>query len=301
MSILVATDMSAGSQNALRAAAAHARATDSRLTVLHCLDALAEGMTLKEFVRRSGHIVANAERHALAELETSFFAAVPPPERPRRVDFRVEIAFAAEGIEEVLTEEDFTLVVLGPTGAGRLTGMLFGSTAEEVVRSADVPVLVVPPDAHLGPIDAILAPVDLSAAGRPALHRAAELARLHHAHLDIVHHYVIPYGGVLRPDVEPEPGLVANIEADRRRQLDDFVAEVDLSGVDYELTLWKSSVTHTSAAEIIVERARDDRTDLVVMGTHGRRGMRRLFLGSTAFKVLRHAPCQVMVVRGDGQ
>lgn len=297
MSVLVATDLSSGSENALRAGAVQARESDSHLTVLHCLEAAAEGVALKDFVSHSEEILVAAQREALEELENAYFEAVPAELRPREVDFRVELKFAGVGVLEAVSAEIFDVVVLGPTGAGTLSGMLFGSTAEEVVRESTVPVLVVPPDARADAIDTIVAPVDLSECSRASLERAVALARAHDARLNVVHHYVVPYGGLLRLDAEPAPEQLERLEAEHRQALEAFVADVDLSGVDCRLKLWKSSVTNSSAAESIVEIARDEQADLIVMGTHGRRGFKRLFLGSTAFKVLRHAPCQVMVVR----
>ncbi|QDG52406.1 universal stress protein [Persicimonas caeni] len=299
MSVLVATDLSSGSENALRAASLHARRSDSKLVVLHCLEAAAEGVALKDFVSHSEEILASAKRDALVELERTYQDAVAEELRPSEVDFGVELKFAGVGVLEALSAESFELVVLGPTGAGTLSGMLFGSTAEEVVRESTVPVLVVPPDAHTEAIGSIVAPVDLSECSRASLRHAVELAQLHDARLDIVHHYVAPYGGLLKLDSEPAPESLERLEAERREALEAFVAEVDLSGVDHRLKLWRSSVTNSSPAESIVEVARDDEADLIVMGTHGRRGFKRLFLGSTAFKVLRHAPCQVMVVRAQ--
>jgi nucleotide-binding universal stress UspA family protein len=297
MSVLVATDLSSGSENALRAAALHAYESDSKLTILHCLEAAAEGVALKDFVSNSEKILRNAEREARGNLEEAYNKTVPAKWRPDEVDFRVELKFAAVGILETLGSEDFELVVLGPTGAGTVSSMLFGSTAEEVVREANVPVLVVPTDIKVGAVESIVAPVDLSECSRASLAHAVRLARIHQAKLDIVHHYSVPYGGLLRTDAGTAPGDLAELEADRRQALEAFVSDVDLEGVTYQLKAWKSSVTSSGPAETIVEIARDDQADLIVMGTHGRRGFKRLFLGSTAFKVLRHAPCQVLVVR----
>jgi nucleotide-binding universal stress UspA family protein len=51
-------------------------------------------------------------------------------------------------------------------------------------------------------------------------------------------------------------------------------------------------------ADVIAETARDVGADLIVMGTHGRTGFSRLVMGSVAEKVLRHAPCPVLTIRG---
>jgi nucleotide-binding universal stress UspA family protein len=52
------------------------------------------------------------------------------------------------------------------------------------------------------------------------------------------------------------------------------------------------------AAAEIVRAARETKSDVIVLGTHGRRGFRRLVLGSVAEKVLRLAPCPVVTVKG---
>jgi nucleotide-binding universal stress UspA family protein len=53
------------------------------------------------------------------------------------------------------------------------------------------------------------------------------------------------------------------------------------------------------AADLIVEQAKQWKADLIVMGTHGRRGLRRLALGSDAELVVRFAPVPVLLIRGD--
>jgi hypothetical protein len=59
-----------------------------------------------------------------------------------------------------------------------------------------------------------------------------------------------------------------------------------------------SHVLHTGVPdEEIVELARTSHADLIVLGTHGRTGLARLLMGSTAERVVRHACCPVMVVR----
>jgi nucleotide-binding universal stress UspA family protein len=56
-----------------------------------------------------------------------------------------------------------------------------------------------------------------------------------------------------------------------------------------------------SAADLIVQQATNWHADLIVMGTHGRRGLRRLALGSDAEEVVRASPVPVLLVRGEGE
>lgn len=59
-------------------------------------------------------------------------------------------------------------------------------------------------------------------------------------------------------------------------------------------------VVRSDARAAIVEVARDERADLVVVGSHGRSGLKRVLLGSVAEYVVTHAPCDVLVVKGRG-
>ena len=54
-------------------------------------------------------------------------------------------------------------------------------------------------------------------------------------------------------------------------------------------------------SELIVQQAKDEHCDLIILGTHGRRGIDRLLLGSDAEQVARIAPVPVMLVRTDGK
>jgi nucleotide-binding universal stress UspA family protein len=58
-------------------------------------------------------------------------------------------------------------------------------------------------------------------------------------------------------------------------------------------------VVHGDPRHVLVETARDERVDLVVVGSHGHSGIRRLVLGSVAAYVVQHAPCDVLVVKRD--
>ena len=60
---------------------------------------------------------------------------------------------------------------------------------------------------------------------------------------------------------------------------------------------WEAEVASGPAAETIVQIAQERAADLIVMGTHGRTGLRHLLLGSVAEKVVRLAPCPVLTVR----
>ena len=144
----------------------------------------------------------------------------------------------------------------------------------------------------------ILVAVDGSAASNKGLTEALRLAKAEGARLCILHvvnDYVVmaSMGGVAPPrDLGPalrESGerilARANALAAKQRLKSMVVLREVLSG---------------PAADSIVREAKKQRADLIVLGTHGRRGLRRLVLGSDAEQVIRIAPVPVLLVRAKG-
>jgi nucleotide-binding universal stress UspA family protein len=87
--------------------------------------------------------------------------------------------------------------------------------------------------------------------------------------------------------------VMEDLEASARRQLEAAVRDDDRR----ELGARPVLLTATSAAAAIVTYARDERVDLIIMGTHGRGALSQLLMGSVAEKVVRTAPCPVLTVR----
>jgi nucleotide-binding universal stress UspA family protein len=141
----------------------------------------------------------------------------------------------------------------------------------------------------------ILHASDFSPASRPAFRRALDLARANRATLTLVHVYsmVIPMmgegyvGGAQLYD-----RMFADIEKDAQRRLGRLVTEARKKGVRA-----KGLVLEGIPHDRILRAARSTRADLIVLGTHGRTGLGRLFLGSVAARVVTLAPCPVLTVR----
>jgi nucleotide-binding universal stress UspA family protein len=152
----------------------------------------------------------------------------------------------------------------------------------------------------------IVAGIDYSKTGDLALIKAFELAtEKHAAEVHIV--YVLQMFGALTPfelgvgTGGPDPALIAQASEQLRRyadtKLQEFKASSSGSGNG---KLFERAVSHLrleSPAHEIAQLASDLEADLVVVGTHGRRGASRLLLGSVAEGVVRLAPCAVLVVR----
>jgi nucleotide-binding universal stress UspA family protein len=141
----------------------------------------------------------------------------------------------------------------------------------------------------------ILHPSDFSTASNAAFKKAIEMAKASRAELLIVHviNPIIPVSGEGYVSPKMYEDLAASTRAWARKQLDRLLAKARKSGVRS-----KGVLAEGAAHEQIARIAKTKRADLVVMGTHGRSGFAKLFLGSVAGRVITAAPCPVLTVKG---
>jgi nucleotide-binding universal stress UspA family protein len=141
----------------------------------------------------------------------------------------------------------------------------------------------------------ILVATDFSAASRMALRRAMEMALANKAELWIVHVASPPWpmspDGYVLPRIYDEVELA--VRADAQKRLGAILARARKSGIRGRALLLRG-VAH----EAIVKAARAHRADMIVLGTHGRTGVARFFVGSVAARVVAAASCPVLTVRG---
>ena len=141
----------------------------------------------------------------------------------------------------------------------------------------------------------VLCPVDFSEPSTRALEYAAALARWYDAELTVMHAAGVPVGvpvAVQSGPVVPEPsGLAMARRLELRATLGRFVAPVTNGQLKLDL-----QVRDGYPVDEIADLAQQAKPSLIVMGTHGRRGLQRFVLGSVAEKVIRVAPCPVMIV-----
>lgn len=141
----------------------------------------------------------------------------------------------------------------------------------------------------------ILYATDFSAPSRRAFATALALAKANRAELTVAHVLVPPMPPIGDMYAAVPPRVYEDLAADTRRraqaEMTRLVAKAKTAKVRVRGVLL-DGIPH----EQIVRRAR--RADLVVIGTHGRTGLPRLFLGSVAARVVALAPCPVLTVRG---
>ena len=142
----------------------------------------------------------------------------------------------------------------------------------------------------------ILHPSDFSKASAAAFTKAVELAKTNGAELVLLHVLAPPLAlmageGYVSPTVYED--LEQSARAYASKELARLVAKAKKAGVRAKAVL-RDGVAH----EQIVRAARSPQADMIVIGTHGRTGLAKLFLGSVAGRVVSTAKCPVMTVRG---
>jgi universal stress protein A len=138
----------------------------------------------------------------------------------------------------------------------------------------------------------IACPVDFSAGSREALRIAAELARDWSAQLVVAHVWEPPTWSTGEIMVAPE--VIQDMIDAEEAELENWQATAKQLGAREVGTRFLSGVAWDAILALLKD---DPAIDLVVMGTHGRTGLKHVLLGSVAEKVVRLAPCPVLVVR----
>ncbi|MFK7984898.1 MAG: universal stress protein [Sandaracinaceae bacterium] len=137
-------------------------------------------------------------------------------------------------------------------------------------------------------IQRILCPVDFSDPSRVALRYATELSKTLGASLEVMHAFQLPVYALPDGALMATPEMTARISTDLGEALR-TLAEEEAPGAETFL------VEGAPAAEV-ARLAEEHDSDLVVMGTHGRTGLRHLLIGSVAERVVRTCPVPVLTV-----
>ena len=290
--ILVATDFSECARRAVEYGICIGRAWSAHVSLLYVVEVL-HGLEFDApFADSSREARRKEAERLLGEPATRV------NQEGLTADVHLREGIPSEQIGQVALEQRADLVVVGTHGRTGLDHIMLGSTAERVIKQAPCPVLTVRVAPILGEKDVdvppcirhLLVPVDFSSPSLDALEYAIQVVDRFGARLTLVH--------VLEPiyhDLELGLGRIEQ-EVQKRTH---WEAQLDgLAQVVRERGLEAGSVVLGGIpSESIVTYARGQGCDVIVMGTHGRRGLSRFRYGSVAESVLRQAPCPVLTVR----
>jgi nucleotide-binding universal stress UspA family protein len=287
--ILVPTDFSEYADRAIETAEGLAKPLGAEILLLHVLHLPVTAVTPEAGVVPVG-FWQDLRKFAQRKIDAS-----------RAAIEKAGVRCSAEILEDVpgfaiaaaAKRTNADLVVMGSRGLSGLKHVLLGSVAERTVRTAECPVLTVKHEEKGGlRLRTIVVPMDFSPASQRALELAKDLAKnAGPAHLILVHAYYVP--------IELEQFLIqqGNPVLDRLSETVTKDLEKILTGLQ-DAGISSEYVANRGAPErLIVELAKQKHADLIVMGTHGRRGLAHMLLGSVAERVVRTAECAVLTVR----
>jgi len=198
---------------------------------------------------------------------------------------------AAEAVLAYADEVAADMIVMGTHGRAGVDRLLLGSTTEHVLRQAPCPVLTVGPEATAYADGPVLAPLAFESASDEALEAAIALAE--GRGVPVVALHVVEPAAVPVPYAMALPPIDVALIVDTARQtLGRWVGAFADGPVPIS-----ADVEAGHAATVIVERAKELGAEMLVMASHGRRGLGRWLLGSVTEEVVRHAPCPVLTLR----
>ncbi len=264
--ILVATERSAFSEGAVREAISLAKKCSSTISVMTVVE------TNPEYETIGAQFLQKEEEEALEYLKSV-------KARASEAMLTCE-AFLRSGdspsrlIVEEAVQRKIDMIVIGRRGRRGLERVLMGSAAAKVIGHAPCKVLVVPKAARVECMNILIATDGSEYAGR-AVQEAIEIAR-HCGSL------LIAVSAITSPDEKTKA----------EKNVGDVVSAAQKAGVAVE-TITPMGKSH----EVITETAAGRGVDLIVMGTYGRTGLKKLLMGSTTEKVIGMAGCAVLVVK----
>ena len=289
--IAVGTDFSMDAGVAVRQAMHLARHLDAELILVHCypmtqaqLNAHEQSLGRAEEFRAALRDAMNAAHDRLEALHEQLSG------QGVVVSQVLADSPADKGIIQAAEELNADLVMVGSHGRTGFKRLLLGSVAEKVVRDCPVSVIVCRPPEVKNGFKKLLLPTDLTARTDAAVELANVLGAKD-ASNELLHCWMEPIPIVYEAGITTA-GLVEEIRDNAYKKTE--ALRDRLTAPEHELT---ANVIAGRPVPSIVEHLGNGAYDLVVMNSHGRRGLKRLVLGSVAEGVVRHAPCSVAVVR----
>jgi nucleotide-binding universal stress UspA family protein len=204
---------------------------------------------------------------------------------PFTAGFEVRPGNPSREIDRFARERDVDLIVMGTHGRSSFAQAVVGSVAAKVIRTAPCPVLTVRlPQRGFG-LANVLVGVDFEPASMNAVAYGRAFCRMYGAKLHVLH---VMENYFLRPIV-PDP---QTLEFRAHEQLEELLTDDDRRALHATAIVDGSDLP----ADVLIDYAPQHAIDLIVLGTHGRRRIDRLLMGSVAERVVRLAPCPVLIV-----
>jgi nucleotide-binding universal stress UspA family protein len=191
-----------------------------------------------------------------------------------------------ERIVDLADAENCDVIIMGRRGQRRIERSLIGSVTARVIGHTQRDVLVVPHGTTVGWKTIVLA-TDGSKYSTAAAERAIAFAKSYGGELKVLSVVDVPaefYGEA--------PQAVEDLVRKAKGFVDDVKKQAETAGVKAE-----TFVGEAEAYQAINNLAQEQKANIIIMGSHGRTGLRRLLMGSVTEKAIGYAPCPVLVVK----
>lgn len=267
--ILLATDMTARCDRAFDRALMLAKIWGTRLIVIHVVD--------PKQTKKTGLV----PKEVRAQLEEEL------PETDVDVEFIIEMGEVGQLVIETAKRERCGLIVTGVAHYDGLSDIFLGSPVDHIVRHADVPVLIIKRK-PVKPYRNILIATDFSDCSKTALNTAAEMFA--EVPLHVIHAFNVPYSGWLKSDQ-----IAKDIGSEEAKLMERFLAQTTISNATFKRLT--ASNEKGELGVVLFNKIKAVKSDLVVLGTHGKSGFMKASMGNNARVLLGWLKQDVMIVR----
>lgn len=274
MKILVPTDFSDVSTNAVHFAIDLAKKVDGEITLFNSIhfDYFQDYQYgYIPAVQTMADEVKGAVEKRMDQYVAQFATGVP-------IEKKISAMSMVTAIKDMVKEEDFDLVVIGTHGSSGMEEVFVGSNTERIVRHAPCPVISVPHEVHLQEIKKILVPIDLRELRASFFQQIARLQKFFNSELEFI--------WVKTPH---------NIENEEQVG-QELAAMIESFGIDnYKFFI----VKNIFPTDGIFLEANESEADMVAMATHARRGLSHWLTGSMTEDTVNHLEIPVWSFRID--
>lgn len=270
--ILVPTDFSGHAEYALKVAAKIARENDGEIILLHMLelpgqgsDAVGSGSDIPEIMFFKNKAIEKLE----SLMDVDYLDGI-------QVSEVIQFEKAFEGIVNISHKNNVDLIVMGSHGASGFQEMFIGSNTEKVVRSSDVPVLVIKKEDADFSVAKFVFASDFSDEIKSSFVKVVDFANKFKAHLNLV--------------MINTPNNFKSTEV-AKKIMADFIGSFNIS--DYTTHIYND----TNVEKGILNFSKSINADLIGMSTHGRKGLAHFFNGSISEDLVNHAQRPVVTFK----
>ncbi|MBK9490008.1 MAG: universal stress protein [Haliscomenobacter sp.] len=274
--ILVPTDFSENAQQALDVAVQIAKKIDAEIVLLHVNEQIGAALPVSEYYYTYDRSIEEKYLNMVHENLEKMLGDVAARLNAHNIRTAVIGGPFSTIVEDVVQTEGVDLIIMGTKGASGLKEFFVGSNTEKVVRTAKCPVLTVH-DNKTFEFKNIVVPTTLEADQKKLFESLREWEAIFGGKYHLLY---INNPGAYRGDKD--------IEA-REKEL---VESTGLKNVE----IYKTETFTLNEEQVIFDFAKEQHADLIVMGTHQRRGLAHVLLGSLTEDTINHAAIPVLAI-----